>query len=509
MNTLTEDKIFMASRQELIDYVKELHRLLQSKSSKLEELKFQLDWFKRQVYGTKSERFIPDDDIQVALDLGIDFPRQDTHSDTKKENISYSRNKKREKDKDKAHSRRTMPTHLPIEEKIIQPDEDVSGLKCIGYQESWHYEMDPGSLKVILEKRPKYARDNGEGIIIADLPPRMIEKGNAGPGLITQITVDKYVYHMPLDRQRKKFESEYNVHFPESWLCDIIRNVGFWITPVYGGHKGKLLKATYLCADETPIPVLVKGKRKTHKGYFWVYYDPLKGITIFDYQPTRSRAAPSEFLKDFKGTLQVDGYEGYSEIIARNGLIRAACMDHVRRKFEQALGNDQQRASHAVDVMREWYSVERDAKENELSLDERFAGRVAQTVPSMQRFHEWMKIQLQNPDVAPKSAIGRALTYALNQWPYFNAFMTDPKVELSNIAAENKIRPIAIGRKNYMFCGSHDAAQRAAMIYSLVATAQNHNIDPRTYFNGLFTGLPAAKNNEISKFLLPDWKSQL
>jgi transposase len=507
MNMLTEDKLFMASRQELIDHIKKLQDLLQAKFSKMEELEFQLDWYKRQVHGTRSERFIPDDEIQVALDLGIEFPQED--KSPQKESISYSRNKNRKADNGKGHSRGTMPTHLPIEEKIIMPDIDVSGLKCIGYQESWHYEMDPGSLKVILEKRPKYARDNGEGIIIADLPPRMVEKGNAGPGLITQITVDKYVYHMPLDRQRKKFESEYKVHFPESWLCDIVRNVGFWITPVYIGHKKNLLKAIYLCADETPIPVLVKGKRKTHKGYFWIYYDPLHGIVIFDYQPTRSRAAPSEFLKDFKGVLQVDGYEGYSEIIARNGLVRAACMDHVRRKFEYALGNDQQRASYAIDNMQLWYSVERAAKENGLSLEERFAARVAQTVPSMKQFHEWMKIQLQDPDVAPKSAIGRALTYALNQWPYFNAFMTDPKVELSNIAAENKIRPIAIGRKNYMFCGSHDAAQRAAMIYSLIATAQNHNVDPRKYFNGLFTELPAAKSNEISKFLLPEWKNQL
>jgi len=387
----------------------------------------------------------------------------------------------------------------------IEPQEDVSGLVRIGEEVSWYYDMEPASLRIIRTTRPKYARPKGEGVITAPLPPLPIEKGNAGPGLMAQVTIDKFVYHLPLDRQRKKFHNDYAVNFSESWLCDLVKNVGFWIRPVYAAYIKQMLKAKYLCADETPIRVLVKDRKgRTHRGYFWLYYDPLAKIVIFDYRKSRSRDGPVQFLKDYRGILQVDGYDGYNEIIARNGIRRMACMDHVRRKFEQALGNDRTRASHALDTMREWYALERTARDEGLSLDQRFERRVAETVPSMKKFGQWLKEQL--PQVLPKSAIGIAVSYALNQWPFFEPFQTDAQVEISNIKTENKVRPVAIGRKNYLFKGSHEAAQRGAMIYSLVATAKNHGINPYEYIKDLLTQLPAAKNSDISRFLIPSWQ---
>lgn len=195
---------------------------------------------------------------------------------------------------------------------------------------------------------------------------------------------------------------------------------------------------------------------------------------------------------------------GYSEIITQNSLIRAGCMDHVRRRFEKALGYDAERATHALDTIREWYTLERDAKEKELSAEDKLSMRREKIKPSMEQFKTWMQEQLK--EVLPKSPIGIAITYALNQWSYFEPFLNDPRVDLSNIQVENVIRPVALGRKNFMFAGSHESAQRIAIIYSIIATAKLHGVDPFVYIKELLTKLPAATSNEIEKYLLPEWK---
>jgi len=503
MNTLSEDALVVTPRQELINTILSLQERLQKQSSHVEQLEFQLEWFKRQIFGAKSERFISDDDQQLMLDLGIEPtspPPQGTQT------ITYDRHKAAKPQKKPGHGRGPMPTHLPIEDRVIEPDEDVSGMVRIGEEVSWYYEMEPASLRVVRITRPKYARPNGQGVVTGELPSLPVEKGNAGPGLVTQIVVDKFVYHVPLDRQRKKFQSEYEVAFSESWLCDQVRAAGRLIEPVCDAYVNVLLAAGYICADETPIPVLIKEKRgKTHRGYFWVFYDPLGKTTVFVYDDSRAGNVPAQFLGDFRGTLQVDGYDGYNEIITRNGLRRAACMDHVRRRFERALDYDQERARYALDRMKEWYEVEDEARKQGLTLAQRFERRVAQTVAPMRAFKDWLSEQL--GEILPKSSIGAAICYALNQWPFFEPFMTDERIELSNILVENKIRPIAIGRKNYLFKGSRKAAERAARIYSLVATAHNHNVDPFVYLRDLMTRLPDAKMTDIDQFLLPNWQA--
>lgn len=504
METLAPDALVIAPRQQLIDTILSLQKRLQTQSSRVEELEFQLDWFKRQIFGTKSERFLPDDDQQLMLELGIGPNTDQSQHDS--QTITYDRRQPSTPAKKPGHGRGPMPTHLPIEDRTIEPDGDVSDMVRIGEEVSWYYEMEPASLRIVRITRPKYARPNGEGVLTGELPSLPIEKGNAGPGLVTQIVIDKFVYHLPLDRQRKKFQSEYDVVFSESWLSDQVRGAGRLIEPVYDAYVKALLKSTYLCADETSIPILIKGKRgKTHRGYFWVYYDPLSKITVFDYRDSRARGGPSEFLRDFKGILQVDGYEGYNEVIARNGIRRAACMDHVRRRFEKALAYDCERARYALDIMQNWYAVEDKARGEGLTLQQRFELRQAETVPSMSAFKQWLTEQM--GQVMPKSAIGAAISYALNQWPFFEPFMTDERVELSNILVENKIRPIAIGRKNYLFKGSPEAAKRAARVYTLVATAQNHNQDPFAHIRDLLTRLPDAKITDIADFLLPNWKA--
>lgn len=506
METLSKDALLVASRQELLDIIHAFQAQNLQLQSRLAEVEFHAEWLKRQLFGSKSERFIPDDDVQTMLDLGIVKNNEQQPVETQR--ITYDRPLSSSGNNKPGHGRSIMPTHLPFVDTTIEPEGDLTGLVRIGEEISWHYDMKPGSLFVKRIIRPKYALPDGDGVVIAGLPALPIDKGNAGAGLMTQVVIDKYVYHLPLDRQRKKFKNEYNVDFSESWLCDIVKKTGFWITPVYQAYINTIITSSYLQADETPIPVLIKDKRgKTHRGYFWVYHDPLKKIVVFDYRQSRAAKGPEEFLKNFKGVLQVDGYEGYNPIAQRNDLQRAACMDHVRRRFEKALEYDRQRAGYAMQQMSAWYEVEREAHNLGLSLEERFSRRCEKTVASMKDFGNWLTEQRKH--VLPKSPMGTAITYTLNQWAFFEPFMTDQRIELSNILIENAIRPVAIGRKNYMFNGSHEAAQRAGMIYSLVSIAKLHGYDPFVYINELLTMLPASTNQQIGRFLLPEWKPTL
>jgi transposase len=272
MKTLSTDALLVVSRQELIDTIIAEHHTIEQLQTEIDGLKCQLDWLKRQIFGTKSERFIPSSDLQMALDMGIALGIPGDQPPPKVQTISYDRSTTTTTTENKVgHGRGTMPTHLPFIDVVIEPKEDHSDCIHIGDEVSWEYEFEPGSLKVKRYIRPKFAKPFGDGIVIGELPARPIEKGNAGAGLMTQVTIDKYVYHMPLDRQRKKFKNEYNVDFSESWLCDIVKNTAFWIEPVYKAYVEQIVACDYLQADETPIPVLTTdGKGKTHRGYFWV-----------------------------------------------------------------------------------------------------------------------------------------------------------------------------------------------------------------------------------------------
>jgi len=505
MKTFTRDSLIVASRQELIDIIIEQAAHIDKLTNTITELSVQLEWLKRQIFGTKSERFVDPDDLQTALELGI---TTDTSNNRPAETttVTYERKKNTGKEPVKGHGRGVMPTHLPIRKTTVEPQEDTTGMIKIGEEESWYYEMDkPASLHIVVISRPKYALPDKSGIVIGDLPALPVEKGNAGPGFLAHLVAEKYLYHMPLDRQRKKFKHEYNVEFSPSWLSDNIGNAVFWFEGAYEQYRKRLLASTYLQADETPLQVLTRdGNGKTHKGYLWVYHDPVQRLVLFDYRESRSHKGPSEFLKDFRGTLQIDGYEGYADIIAKNGLLRAACMDHVRRRFEKCLSFDKKRAAYALDTMKTWYMVEREAKERGCSFDERLALRQEKVAPSMAAFKLWMQQQL--AEVLPKSPIGIAIQYALNQWEFFNPYLTDGRIELSNILIENAIRPVTLGRKNFLFAGSHNAARWPAVIYSLAAIAKKHGINPFDHFKELLIELPKATAADIGKFLIPQWK---
>ena len=255
----------------------------------------------------------------------------------------------------------------------------------------------------------------------------------------------------------------------------------------------------YLQADETPIKVLSQEKKgSTHQGYFWVYHDPLEQLVFFEYQPTRGYAATEAILGDFQGYLQSDGYTVYEKIAKKSQVIPVACWAHVRREFKKAETNDQNRAHQALTYIQQLYAIERKAKEENLNAEQRRKRRLDQALPIIHQMTEW--IVEQYVKVLPQSTIGKALAYCINRWGPLCNYLLDGSLEIDNNLTENALRPVALGRKNYLFAGSHNGAKRAALFYTFTANCKKHQVNPQEWFKYVMENIldhPVAQLHQL------------
>lgn len=459
-------------------------------------LKEELAQLKRMIFGVKSERFVPAL-VPGQATLGFEVQPEVVPVNIKQETITYTR----EKGKDnKVHmGRLPIPAHIERVKIEVAPQEDVSGLTCIGEEITEELEYKAASFYVNQYVRPKYAKHNGEGIIIGELPSRPIDKGIAGPGLLANIIIEKYVDHLPLHRQLQRF-SRAGINIPPATITGWVHATCNLIEPLYDLLKREVLKAAYLQADETPIAVLDKNKEgSTHQGYNWVYHAPGIKMVLFDYRKGRGRDGPTEILKDFKGYLQTDGYNAY-EIFDNDSITLLHCMAHARRKFEQALDNDKERAEYVMKQLQELYAIERKAKEGDYTHEQRHKIRQEESIATLQHLHVWFKENI--VQVLPKSLIGQAIAYSLSRWEKLSLYTTDGSLEIDNNLVENAIRPVAVGRKNYLFAGNHDAAQRSAMLYSFMGTCKLRGVEPLQWLKTTLAKLPDHKVNQLH-LLLP------
>lgn len=478
-------------------------KALESKKTDLEIkvlfLQQELDKLKRMIFGSKSERFVPVDRLQLSL--GLEGIEEEKQPEVKIQTITYSRNKSQKKEIS-GHSRLPLPAHLPRIDKIIEPEGVIEGSKKIGEEITEVLDYKPGRLFVTRYIRSKYLLPEEKGIVIGELPSLPIPRGNAGAGLLAHLTVSKYVDHLPFYRQAQQFKRG-DVMIAESTINGWFGAECRLMAPLYKELKGLVLLSGYLMADETPIPVTTEDKPgATHKGYIWVYFDPINRMALFDYRKSRSREGPTEILSNFKGKLQTDGYEAYTIFDKQNGIILLACMAHARRKFEEALSNDATRAEHMLRLMHRLYAVERNARELQMSHEQRLALRQKESLPALKEMEDWMKSNI--IQVLPKSLIGKAIAYTLSLWPRLVRYADDGRCEIDNNLIENAIRPIALGRKNYLFAGSHEGAERAAMMYSFMSNCKMNNVEPFSWLKDVLTRLPDTKVSML-KSLLPQY----
>jgi len=484
--------------EELREKFLQAEKTISETQFKILKLETELAQLKRMIFGSRSERFVPAVPPEQTS-LGLETETIEAEPPVT-ETITYTRKKK---ESSKPRGRQPLPAHLERVKIVIEPDEDVSGLKCIGEEITEELEYEPGKLFVNQYVRPKYikpeAEDGSQKVLIGELPSRPIEKGIPGPGLLTQILIDKYVDHLPCYRQIQRYQ-KLGVNIAASTISEWIKmTTESWIKPLYNLLLKIILSQSYLQGDETTIKVLDRSKKgKTHLGYYWVYHSPLTGMVLFEYRKGRGSEAPKELLKDFKGRLQTDGYVAY-EKLQNPDIALLCCMAHARRYFDKALSNDKSRAEFMITQIQGLYDIEQRARDLNLTHQQRYELRQKESIPILETIEKWLKENCLK--VLPKSPIGEAIAYSLERWDKLVYYSSDGEVEIDNNLVENAIRPIALGRKNYLFAGSHEAAQRAAMVYSLLATCKKQEVEPYQWLKDVLTKITEIKSSELQTLL--------
>lgn len=465
-----------------------------------------LNQLERLIFGKKNERFIAENTDNKQLDLFEETSEIYTKQEPeKKEEISYERQKKEKK----KPVRQSLPAFLKRIIETINPENLPEEAQFFGELITEILEYKPSEIYVRQIIRPKYVikskdKDSENQIIVADLPSDLpLPRANAGAGLLSHLLVSKYVDHLPFYRQKQIFKRQ-KIDLAESTINNWFSSVCKLLEPLHNELKKQIQQNSYIQADESPMPVLTKDKPgSTHKGYQWVYHSPPDKLVFFDYRKSRDRSGPTEFLKNFSGILQTDGYAAYNDFGKHLNITLSACWAHVRRKFEHALKNYQAVAKPIMLKIQSIYAIERRIKDENFTEEEILEIRQKESKPIIEELEALLFAQKDN--ILPKSDIGKAINYALSLMPRLKVYFTDARVLIDNNLVENTIRPLALGRKNYLFAGSHEGAQRAAMMYSFFGSCKLNKVEPYLW---LKTTLEKIQDYNIQniKELLPNFK---
>jgi transposase len=482
--------------------------LILKQQEQISTLTVELNNLKRILFGKKSERFVPAAASSEQTSIFNEEKPAVGFAETK-EKITYERRKPAAK----GHGRNPIPAGIYTEVITLEPSEEEKRCACcgsdkvvIGNDETTELEYKPAVFFAKKYVRPKYVcrKCPDTGVTTAKLPARPIERGVAGLGLIVWIIISKYKDGLPLYRIEKIFK-RYGIHINRSSMMGWIEQVCKYLQNIVDTMHKQLLGCHYCQADETPIKVLEGAEKgKSHLGFLWPYVGDGK-IAVFNYREGRDRGGPNKMLTGFTGKyLMSDGYVAYENLAGLEHLIRLICWAHARRKFFEAKDNEPELAKTFLTLIGKLYDVERKAKENKLKPEELFELRKKESAPILEEIHALLK----NPGktILPQNPMGKAIAYALNHWTELNNFMLDGNLPIDNNLVERLIRTVAIARKNFLFCGSHEGAKRTAVIYSLLATCELNNIEPFEYFTDVLGRIADHPQKKIHELTPIAWK---
>jgi transposase len=491
----------------LLQRLHDLERQLDETCATTEELKRSYDCLKeeylalkRLLFGPRRER-LPEDpgqgrlfDTETTTDV---LPEQDADEPSPPPSPKRRR----------GHGRRPLPDHLPrrdVPHEVPTADQTCAcgcAKTKIGEDVTEQLDYVPGKIIVLRHIYPKYACPScKDGVTTAPTAPAPIPGGLPTAGLLAHILVSKFFTHIPLYRQQDDL-ARAGIFFPRSTLCDWIKQCGALLKPLVDLMHEEVLKSHVIQGDETPVPVLDRTRDSTRKGYIWTTIgDRRHPYTTCHFTPSRSRDGPTEFLAGFEGFLQTDAYVSYGSVVRNSGgkIIAVGCWAHVRREFFDARLSQPREVHYILGLIAQLYDVEDEVKDD--SDAERLAARQARSVPILERLKPFLDEQ--QKVALPKSQFGKALNYALNQWPELLWYTTDGALEIDNNRSERTLRPCAIGRKNWMFFGSDRGGETAAICMSILASAKRHGIEPVAYVTALLT---ASSSDDVDlRSLLPD-----
>ncbi len=462
-------------------------------------LRHQLDVLCQRLFGKKSERVDPRQ-LQLALEQLANEPGPVTEPIEMDSGETPVRGHTR-----RPTGRRPLPAHLPRRRVECDVPEAEKQCPCgaakarIGESVSEKLEYQPARFVVIETVRAKYACPHcHEGVVEAPAPPQAIDKSLAGEGLLAHVVVAKYVDHTPLHRLSGIFARE-GVDLSRATLCDWVADVATALTPIGDQLRHEITAADYLQTDDTTVTVLDE-RRGSYKGRLWTYLDPLGRQVVFDATPTHDGDGPATFLARFVGKLQADAYAGYDALYASGRVLEIGCWAHGRRRFVDAFLTDGS-AAQMVALIQQLYQVERAA--TDLDPEQRYVLRQQQSVPLLAKIE--MLRQEMARTVLPKSPLGDAIRYLTNQWAALQRFVEDGRLAIDNNRAENQLRTVAVGRKNWLFAGSFEGARRAALLYSLVQSCKLINVPPFDYLKDVLMRVATHPQRLIGQLTPKGW----
>jgi transposase len=508
-NKDTNRDITQMNEQELRSFTQRILQDLRFKEIQLEKLAFENATLKRLKFAAKSEKFNSEqrslledtleEDLKAVQDELAALQAVKPEPDDATGGVSA---------KDKPR-RQPLPANLPRTEFRHEPQSTVCrcgcALKRIGEDVSEKLDYTPGVFTVERHVRGKWACVNCETLTQAPVPAQVIDKGIPTAGLLAHVLIAKYADHLPLYRQESIF-GRAGLAIPRSTMAAWVGACGVQLQPLVDALRAVMFTHTVLHADETPVQMLDPGAGKTKRAYLWTYASttlaPVKAV-IYDFADGRAGDHTQTFFGDWRGTVICDGYSGYKALLKQTGMIEAGCLAHARRKFYDLwMAHKNPLAEAVLHYFTALYEIEREA--TDLSIDERYRLRQTKAKPIADALHSWLIVHRQKaPD---GGATAKAMDYSLKRWDALVHYIDTGNVPADNNWVENQIRPIAIGRNNWLFAGSLRAGQRAAAAMSLIQSAKINGLDPYAYLKDVLERLPTQPNSKIDELLPHCWK---
>jgi transposase len=473
--------------------------------TKIQALTLELAHLRRMRFGTRSEAFSPEERDLFQDTLASDLAAAEAELARKQAEASATTEPQAPRAPRSRAGRQVLPDHLPRIEHRHEPESCTCGqcgkdLVKIGEDISEQLDVEPARFFVHRHIRPQYACRACETVSAAPIPPAVIDGGMAATGLYVWVIISKYLDHLPLYRL-ERIAARDQVILSRSTMAEWVGRIGVALQPLADRLATLLLERGVLHADETPVQQLDPGRGKTKRAYLWAYRSNVletgPPIVVFDYQPSRAGQHARNFLSAWRGHLMVDDFGGYKALFA-DGVTELGCFAHARRKyFELNAAEPNPIAQEALCRIAALYAIE--AEGRDMDVEARTRLRQEQARPQLQSMHEWLLRTRVN--VANGGGTAKAIDYSLKRWPALRRYATDGRLPIDNNPVENTIRPIAIGKKNWLFAGSERAGKRAAAIQSLLATATLNGLDPATWLRDTLEKLPTCLNSQIDSLL--------
>ncbi len=488
------------------------------RDAKIQSITFQLARFKAWKFGARTERMNAEQRDIFEETCAADQASLEAQLAALQGTAGDGSAPEKEADKDthkqprRPPRREALPEHLPRVDQRVEPEdtrcptpECAQPMVRVGEDISERLDIIPAQFFVQRQIRGKWACRCCQLLVQEPAAPQVFDNALPTPGLQAHVAVSRFVDHIPYYRQ-EQINARTGVHTPRSTLAGWGGQTGAQLMPQYGAHREFVLGSRVLHADETPISLLDPAAGKTKKAYMWAYargaFEPEPGV-VFDFCLGRGAKYPAEFLTDWSGTLVVDAYAGYDAALALDGRSTAYCLAHARRKFDELVkANASVVAGQAIQRIAWLYRIEANARE--LTAEQRLLMRRERSRPLWEEMHVWL--QLERTRVPDGSAIAKAIDYSLNHWVGLGRFLLDGDVPIDNNYVENRIRPWALGRRNWLFIGSQLAGERAAVVMSLLQSAKLNGHEPWAYLKDVLTRLPTQLNSRIQELLPHRWQ---